>query len=205
MSLAFFPMVQGVAVTLVHFLWQGALLGLLAWAALRLMRGDAFRRYVTGVVMMAAMLAAPIATFLYVRPHAEAAGLASAAALEGVATTVTSTPRSGPPARPAESGSAAVIVVFWLAGVAVLSVRLAGGWMVAWRCARRAIRPVPPPVHALVRRIAGRLALDRVVRVFESAAVDVPMMIGWIAPVVLLPTAALSGLAPAQLEALVAH
>ncbi len=49
------------------------------------------------------------------------------------------------------------------------------------------------------------MALDRVVRVFESSAVAVPVMVGWIKPVVLLPAAALSGLTPTQVEALIAH
>ena len=53
--------------------------------------------------------------------------------------------------------------------------------------------------------MAGRLALDRVVRVCESSAVLVPVMIGWLKPVVLLPASTISGLAPAQVEALIAH
>ena len=68
-----------------------------------------------------------------------------------------------------------------------------------------AVRPVSPEIHSLVRRVAGRMALDRVVRVFESSAVAVPVMVGWIKPVVLLPAAALSGLTPTQVEALIAH
>jgi beta-lactamase regulating signal transducer with metallopeptidase domain len=53
--------------------------------------------------------------------------------------------------------------------------------------------------------VAGRLALDRAVRIVESSAVSVPAMIGWMKPVILLPAAALSGLTPGQLEALIAH
>ena len=39
----------------------------------------------------------------------------------------------------------------------------------------------------------------------ESAAVTVPTLVGWVRPVVLLPAAALSGLTPEQLEAILAH
>jgi len=87
----------------------------------------------------------------------------------------------------------------------VLSVRLLGGWVVARRLARRAIKPVSTDIQVIVRRIAAHLALDRVVRVFESTAVSVPVMMGWLRPIVLLPTAALGGLSPMQLEALIAH
>jgi hypothetical protein len=49
------------------------------------------------------------------------------------------------------------------------------------------------------------LALSRVVGVFESPTIAVPMLVGWIKPCVILPTAALSGLTPVQVEALLAH
>ena len=42
-------------------------------------------------------------------------------------------------------------------------------------------------------------------RVVESALVDVPVVIGWLRPVILLPVAALAGLTPAQVEAILAH
>jgi beta-lactamase regulating signal transducer with metallopeptidase domain len=43
------------------------------------------------------------------------------------------------------------------------------------------------------------------VRLCESALVEVPTVIGWLRPVVLLPVSTLAGLSPAQLEALLAH
>src|SRR5207245_11316893 len=39
----------------------------------------------------------------------------------------------------------------------------------------------------------------------RSALVEVPTLIGWLRPVVLLPASTLAGLSPAQLEALLAH
>jgi protein involved in polysaccharide export with SLBB domain len=67
------------------------------------------------------------------------------------------------------------------------------------------VRPVTPEIALLARRVAGRLALDRAVRVIESSAVSVPVMVGWLKPIVLLPAVALSGLTPTQIEALIAH
>ncbi len=76
---------------------------------------------------------------------------------------------------------------------------------VARRLVTRAIRPVAPEIHALARIVAGRLALDRIVHVAQSSAVSVPVMVGWLKPVVLLPAAAMSGLTIQQIEALLAH
>jgi Zn-dependent protease with chaperone function len=50
-----------------------------------------------------------------------------------------------------------------------------------------------------------RLGVTRPVRVLQSAIVQVPAVIGWLRPVVLLPASALTGLTPLQLDALLAH
>ena len=54
---------QTLAWALLHFVWQGALLGLVAFAALRLFRLSASTRYAVGVLTLVAMLAAPVITF----------------------------------------------------------------------------------------------------------------------------------------------
>jgi hypothetical protein len=43
------------------------------------------------------------------------------------------------------------------------------------------------------------------VRLLQSAAVEVPTALGWLRPLILLPACALAGLAPLQLEAILAH
>ena len=198
------PFMQTLGWTLVHFLWQGAALGLLAWAALRLVRASPSTRYLIGVAALAAMLAAPIVTVGYLSNSGAGVGVGdSQGRLQPAPASALVEPVA--PIEPVEPTVFAAISLLWLLGVAVLSTRLAGGWVLARRSARRGVRPVPPEIHALVRKIAGRLALERVVQVFESSAIFVPIMVGWIKPVVLLPGAALAGLAPEQLEALIAH
>ena len=41
--------------------------------------------------------------------------------------------------------------------------------------------------------------------ILESALVKVPMVVGWLRPVILLPASALTGLSQQQLEAIIAH
>jgi uncharacterized protein (TIGR03435 family) len=50
-----------------------------------------------------------------------------------------------------------------------------------------------------------RLRLRRRVHVVDSPLVDTPTALGWLRPVVLLPIAALTNLAPMQVEAILAH
>ena len=224
MELLLHPYAQVLAWALVHFLWQGALIGLVAFWLMRLPRFGAATRYTIGVAALGAMLAAPIATAAYLAsetdvtvPRHGQTTIASSSSLPagfGAGTHASDARVSrgnsalSPDARSRTGSRAtgvALILAIWCAGVILLSFRLAGSWLAVRRLVRDATRPVSPEIHTLVRRVAGRLALDRVVRVCESSAVVVPVMVGWLKPVVLLPASTISGLAPAQVEALIAH
>lgn len=197
--------VRALAWALVHFLWQGVLLAALAAVALRLTNRPS-RRYALGVAVLVAMVAAPVATFLLY--------------LGQVSSMVDQASLAVPPVSGAAAGDAnrvapafhvdmvwwpAASVIVWLSGIAVLSLRLAGGWLVARRMTARAVRPAHTALQALATELAARLAVDRAVRVLESSAVAVPVVVGWLRPAIVFPVAALSGLSTAQIEALLAH
>ena len=57
----------------------------------------------------------------------------------------------------------------------------------------------------MAARLAERLALRRFVDVVESAGVAVPILVGWLKPVIVLPTSVISGFSPEQVEALIVH
>ena len=50
-----------------------------------------------------------------------------------------------------------------------------------------------------------RFEVSRPVRLMSSAIAEVPMVIGWLRPLILLPASSLAGLTPVQLEAILAH
>ena len=97
------------------------------------------------------------------------------------------------------------VVLAWLAGVGALSVRAAGGWIVAGRLARRETRPAPPGWESRVRELSARLSIRRPVRLLESLRVEVPSAIGTLRPVILLPAGIATGMTAEQLDALLAH
>jgi beta-lactamase regulating signal transducer with metallopeptidase domain len=205
------PSTEALAWALVHFIWQGAALALIAFFAMRWLRLPAEGRYVAGILTLAAMLASPVVTYVVLARSAAPAPIVSALTGApsdlGAVRTVLSTDAVQPPdIQPGPAPRATLLLLAaWLCGVAVFSMRLAGGWIVARRMVTRGVRPVTPEIALLARRVAGRLALDRAVRLIESSAVSVPVMVGWLKPIVLLPAVAVSGLTPTQLEALIAH
>jgi HEAT repeat protein len=82
---------------------------------------------------------------------------------------------------------------------------LVGGWVQAGRLSQLGTRPAPAAVDAILRRLSEELRLARLPLLRESEAVQVPAVVGWLRPVVLLPTSAIGGLAQRQLDVLLAH
>jgi beta-lactamase regulating signal transducer with metallopeptidase domain/HEAT repeat protein len=113
-------------------------------------------------------------------------------------------PRRGP-ARPRVDALLPWLVAAWAGGVLLLSARLFGGWLRARRLSSRGVSAAPDACRAAFARLAARLEVRRTVRLFESHVIDVPVAIGWLRPVVLLPTSALTGLTVDQLDAILAH
>ncbi|RKG97594.1 M56 family metallopeptidase [Corallococcus sp. CA053C] len=96
------------------------------------------------------------------------------------------------------------LVMAWGMGVAASSLRLLKGWMLLRRQVHEA-------VHASwewqqrMEAMARRLGLTRPVRLLVSSKLEVPSTLGWLKPVVLVPTATLTGLAVRELELVLAH
>ena len=201
------PFIEALGTTLLHFLWQGAAAGAVLFLMLRLGRFTAATRYAMGVGTLVAMAAAPLATFALITTDATT-GAATSAVPGASAALATKVSIAADTAR-AMSGDGwsptAITALVWAVGVVVLGIRLAGGWVLARRLVRQGAEPASQEIQALARRVADRLALTRVVRVAQSSAVVVPMMVGWLKPVVLFPAGVLSGLSPMQIEALLAH
>lgn len=97
------------------------------------------------------------------------------------------------------------LVSVWLLGVVLLSLRVMGGWLIAQRFKRQQAARVAEVWQDTVTRLATRLKVKRPVRLCASAVAEVPTVIGWLRPVILVPASALTGLTPEGLEALLAH
>ncbi len=228
------PVLQTLGWTLLHFIWQGALVALLyACVSLSLRRATANLRYAVACACLLLMLALPVATFFHLNSNAAAVAFDRRSAEDAPAepASAAGAPAAAPdrtPARlyanflivPGDEGAAAPLqrwaearftsalpwlVLAWLAGALVLSLRLAGGWALTERLRREPATPLAHDWRERTARLARQLRVSRPVRLCESALVEVPTVIGWLRPVILVPASALSGLSAPQLEALLAH
>ena len=248
------PQVEWLGRSLLHFLWQGAAIGLLTMLILRAnRRAKPATRYQIAAVSLSLMAASPLMTFAWYAGRgaddAEISGASSfvtdAHAKNETRTEPTSgqralvmdensnspslgneswasiSPQTSPPTRamtpiePQDSAKASSVALsrrwlpvgvgIWFLGVALLSSRLCAGWL-RLQCVRwRGARPLTGAAAATARMVAERMGVRRVVGLWESATWESPAVIGWLKPVILMPTSALLGLSPRQLESILAH
>ena len=97
------------------------------------------------------------------------------------------------------------IVGAWSLGVLLGSFRPLLGWHTLWRLKRIGLSPISKEVLSAMHRAAQQLGLNRTVRVFRSTLAQVPIVVGYIKPVILLPTTLVTGMPTSQLEAILAH
>lgn len=196
-------MTQIIGWSLVHFLWQGAVIALLLQGVLAGCR-TAAGRYRILMASLMLMLAAPLLTYWVLSqpeailpPLRETFGLAAPQGAAEVAAPVA--------ARSAGLHfSVSWLVYAWLAGVTTLSVRWLGGWVWLER-ARRAAEPVRGDFSTRCRWLINKIGVSKSVQFAQSTLIAVPMVVGWLRPVVLIPLSTLTTLTPQQLDAVILH
>jgi bla regulator protein BlaR1 len=176
------PWIDVAGLSLVHFLWEGAIIAAFTGMTLWLLRDRLPQtRYALACAGLIAMLAAPIFTAAALsRSMATPERATTSRPIQGGSDTDTvpdarsilsnlSMARSLPTVdllSPGPRGWLLMVVSVWVAGVGVLLVRLLGGW---WRIHRlhRASRVAEPSAWAgTAARIAASLGLSHHVRRF---------------------------------------
>jgi uncharacterized protein (TIGR03435 family) len=194
--------------TLLHFLWQGTAIAGLAAASLWLLRRAGPQpRYLLACLALATMVTVPAATALMLSLEAPSAVVRSPALPVPTDAPGIDSPRDRPAAAVDQRATAALpwVVGVWGTGVLVLIGRLAHGWY-GVGALRRAAMAAPPSVWAgTAAAVAARLQIRRVIRVVDSIAVDAPIVLGWLRPIVVMPVAVLTHLTPEQVTAILAH
>lgn len=224
MSFEAMPVVEALSWALTHFLWQGSIVALLlAVVNAALKRRSANLRYLASCGAMLMMLVLPLSTFvfLYSDPAITIAvtndppapfktpktdsltnGFGTGSLGAGGLIESKSQARN---AREVFTQFAPWLTSLWLAGVLSLSLRMLGGWLYARRLKNYLFGPLSIEWQHRFAALSREIRVLRPVRFLESALVQVPTIIGWIRPLVLIPASALTGLTPRQLEAIIAH
>jgi beta-lactamase regulating signal transducer with metallopeptidase domain len=194
---------------LLHFVWQGALIGLLAALVLDALRNARPQtRYAVACLALLACVLTPIATMLLVQApdlwatdfgnvfstFSRDAGTPADGALSALTPTTAQVHAYLP-----------AIVATWAAGTCLLSLRMALG--LAWVRRLRNVPQGPAQLawQARLDAIAVNFQLGRSVALRLVGNLESPVSAGWWRPVVLLPAGLLTRMPTDLIEALLAH
>ncbi len=213
--------------TLIHSLWEGGAIAAvlaLVFSATR-HRGPSLR-YTLGMIGLVLMVALPLLTASRMQT-VTSVPKASLSSESTPSPSVAAIPVSAPASDPASRTDAGRrsdrivsiapqsiisniepafpwIVAAWSIGLVLLSIRMIGGVTRTRRIARDGT-PASERVLRMLARISNDLGISRAIHALEGTHVTVPVVIGWLRPVVVLPASLVSGLTASQLEMLLAH
>jgi beta-lactamase regulating signal transducer with metallopeptidase domain len=98
-----------------------------------------------------------------------------------------------------------LVSVVWFVGAFLAGLRMVAGWALSRRLVARAKVATENRWQARVATWCEELGVNKAVRFLVSDAIDSPLVVGWLKPVILWPTAALHGMTPQDVEAIIAH
>lgn len=205
------PYLYSLALTLLHFLWQGALVALALKSVLVVIdKSKSQLRYALASIAMLSNLIFASITFFVVFPT-EKVSLAAANSHLPLTTLVNELRQDNTLLNYQEllpsilAYSLPYIALLWLASVFILASKLV---IEVHNVNRLPKNANVQPNDALLTRfneLAKQINLTKAPKLLISLHVDVPMAIGWLKPVVLLPASMVTGLNSAQLEMLILH
>lgn len=185
----------------VHFVWQGFIIGAALWFVLEILpKHHANARHAASCTALLLMALAPLVTF-FLAYHA----------LTPIATPTPEHLLIGGDfdftEHPLSNGERLIVALFaiWFVGVWLMLARLFGGLWRLHSILRHHTHPLDDQWSIRAQNLARRMSITRRIRWMQSHFIDVPMTIGWMRPVVLVPCSILSSMSPLQLDAILSH
>jgi len=200
------PLLAGIAITLIHFLWQGLIVALVLKLLLSLISYQKSQtRYALASTAMLTNLALPLITFfiVYDNSYRQTTNFVQSIPLLDQGFYLEKIQANAWYVEWLEYLPA--VSIFWLSIVTLLSVKLLIELYNVNKLPVQGTMPVNTALQIRFEGLVNKIGLTKKVTLLLSSKTDVPMAIGWLKPVVLIPFSMISGLTPQQLDMLLLH
>ncbi len=204
--------IQAFSWMLLHSLWQGLLLAILSGFILVLTKkSSSVKRYNLLLAQLLFFIAGCIFTFAWEWTKSPAPGFAGAVSNPEHARLLFFELNANGLQQFAKdciywvSANAPFIVLVWLLLFIMRSVRLMGSLVYIHRARHRFVYQPSEYWAGKVDELCEKLQLNRAVRLLESGYVKMPMVIGHLKPIILVPMGLIAGLPAGQVEAILLH
>ncbi len=197
--------------TVMHSIWQGFLIAIIMAFAFQVLRKKSAKvRYEIATISLFMVLVSAVSTFIWYFGSAgeiiEQQMTLSGQTVVGEQLSDTTILQSFRESCIAYfNNHLPMIVLIWMVGAGFFILRLFGGLIYIQRLKHQKITLLSPYWQSKVQSIAAKIPNKKVVQIFESASVKVPMVIGHLKPYILLPIGAINQLDEKEVEAIIAH
>lgn len=200
---------SALSMTLLHSLWQGFIITLLTWMALRFFSSRSSNaKYLVATGALFFLFASAAVTFFVIyTPHIEKSSVPltfSALFTQSDAARQTASFNYLNSALGFLQLHQSWIVMGWAVGVFLFSLRFIAGITYLNYLRHRAV-PVDHEWNNVIQRLSGKLKIKGIVELCESISVQTPVVAGYLKPIVLMPVGLLSGLSMQQVEVILIH
>jgi GWxTD domain-containing protein len=93
----------------------------------------------------------------------------------------------------------------WLVGAFLFQMHCLASWLAAGRLRRAGVYRAADAWVQTLERLKERLQISKTVTLLESCCAEIPVVIGHLRPVILMPAGLLAGLPPEQIESILLH
>jgi beta-lactamase regulating signal transducer with metallopeptidase domain len=207
--------------TIIHSLWQGALIALLLFSFFTLVKSSSTLKAKVSVIAFGLMVVSFIITFSI--EFATYNGETTVSVLQSEV--IRTEPAEGGQILPVNTSgeqnlpvfeqavqiknilveNISLLAMFWFAGLIIFTFQLFGGLYLTRKLKFNGTSFVPAEWQNKVNSFRYKLKISKPVRMLESNKITIPIVIGYLKPVILLPVGMLTGLPASQLEAIIIH
>ncbi len=209
----FHPLINALSWTILHSFWQFALIALLWYLAIKLAaKSNAALRYNLSLISLLAMPLSFVITFLRQYSVYDSASQivsmefenATMMAVQG-GTDFFLIAKSHPSIIASFEAFTPYVFAIYIAGLVFFSVISLLTYSKWFALKRKHVRDLPDEWSQKIVQLRALAGIGSHISVYLSAKVDIPMVVGFIKPVILLPVAMLSSLTTDQVEVIILH
>jgi beta-lactamase regulating signal transducer with metallopeptidase domain len=215
-------LIYSIGWTIIHSFWQGAIISLLLIAFFTLVKTSSATKAKAAVIALGVMVILFMVTFsLEMNSYENPQSINNSLQTSAVGEVLSSAPAKSQGNNSEENISSqfgiarelkyflaqniSLLTFIWFAGFMFFTLRFLGGFYLIRKLKYTGTSFVPAFWQIRVNSLRYKLKISRPVRMLESINVSIPITIGYVKPVILMPIGMLTGLPANQIGAIIAH
>ncbi|MGA8263211.1 MAG: M56 family metallopeptidase, partial [Ignavibacteriaceae bacterium] len=215
-------LIYSIGWTIIHSFWQGAIISLLLIAFFTLVKTSSATKAKAAVIALGVMVILFMVTFsLEMNSYENPQSINNSLQTSAVGEVLSSAPAKSQGNNSEENISSqfgiarelkyflaqniSLLTFIWFAGFMFFTLRFLGGFYLIRKLKYTGTSFVPAFWQIRVNSLRYKLKISRPVRMLESVNVSIPITIGYVKPVILMPIGMLTGLPANQIGAIIAH